>query len=126
MFLLSIIYMAFRFSPLNIFSRFSPYNIYFARTKNIFKHNNKYLCMQVTIVMFLDLLSPWCYTDFYALNDAVEVYNDIQDSIRSVLDGFNVCIIAYGHTGSGKTYTMVYIYYTILYRPMCILIFAFS
>ncbi|KAK7380042.1 hypothetical protein VNO78_32391 [Psophocarpus tetragonolobus] len=35
-----------------------------------------------------------------------EVYEDIQAFIRSVLDGFNVCIFAYGQTGSGKTYTM--------------------
>ncbi|OIW08892.1 hypothetical protein TanjilG_05867 [Lupinus angustifolius] len=35
-----------------------------------------------------------------------EVYGDIQGFIRSVLDGFNVCIFAYGQTGSGKTYTM--------------------
>ncbi|XP_028181536.1 kinesin-like protein KIN-14P [Glycine soja] len=35
-----------------------------------------------------------------------EVYADIQAFIRSVLDGFNVCIFAYGQTGSGKTYTM--------------------
>ncbi|KAF1859399.1 hypothetical protein Lal_00009983 [Lupinus albus] len=35
-----------------------------------------------------------------------EVYADIQGFIRSVLDGFNVCIFAYGQTGSGKTYTM--------------------
>ncbi|XP_045790421.1 kinesin-like protein KIN-14P isoform X4 [Trifolium pratense] len=35
-----------------------------------------------------------------------EVYDDIQAFIRSVLDGYNVCIFAYGQTGSGKTYTM--------------------
>ncbi|KAL1318554.1 kinesin-like protein KIN-14C [Arachis hypogaea] len=35
-----------------------------------------------------------------------DVYNDIQAFIRSVLDGYNVCIFAYGQTGSGKTYTM--------------------
>ncbi|KAI6683393.1 hypothetical protein NL676_029306 [Syzygium grande] len=34
------------------------------------------------------------------------VYSDIQPYIRSVLDGYNVCIFAYGQTGSGKTYTM--------------------
>ncbi|KAK3034547.1 hypothetical protein RJ639_033793, partial [Escallonia herrerae] len=35
-----------------------------------------------------------------------EVFVDTQPLIRSVLDGFNVCIFAYGQTGSGKTYTM--------------------
>lgn len=35
-----------------------------------------------------------------------QVFADTQPLIRSVLDGFNVCIFAYGQTGSGKTYTM--------------------
>ncbi|XP_076900432.1 kinesin-like protein KIN-14F [Bidens hawaiensis] len=37
---------------------------------------------------------------------AAEVFADTQPLIRSVLDGYNVCIFAYGQTGSGKTHTM--------------------
>ncbi|WVZ72497.1 hypothetical protein U9M48_020946 [Paspalum notatum var. saurae] len=35
-----------------------------------------------------------------------EVYKETQSLIRSVMDGYNVCIFAYGQTGSGKTHTM--------------------
>ncbi|VVA90582.1 unnamed protein product [Arabis nemorensis] len=35
------------------------------------------------------------------------VFTDTQPLIRSVLDGYNVCIFAYGQTGSGKTFTMM-------------------
>ncbi|XP_022640466.1 kinesin-like protein KIN-14G [Vigna radiata var. radiata] len=35
-----------------------------------------------------------------------EVFSDTKPLIRSVLDGYNVCIFAYGQTGSGKTHTM--------------------
>ncbi|KAL8522749.1 hypothetical protein ACS0TY_012915 [Phlomoides rotata] len=35
-----------------------------------------------------------------------EVFSDTRPLIRSVLDGYNVCIFAYGQTGSGKTFTM--------------------
>ncbi|GMP86766.1 hypothetical protein CsSME_00039424 [Camellia sinensis var. sinensis] len=36
-----------------------------------------------------------------------EIFKDTQPVIRSVMDGYNVCIFAYGQTGSGKTHTMV-------------------
>ncbi|KAF9673173.1 hypothetical protein SADUNF_Sadunf11G0121000 [Salix dunnii] len=35
-----------------------------------------------------------------------QIYADTQPLVRSVLDGYNVCIFAYGQTGSGKTFTM--------------------
>ncbi|KAI5068261.1 hypothetical protein GOP47_0016606, partial [Adiantum capillus-veneris] len=43
---------------------------------------------------------------FEACATQEEVFMDTRPLIRSVLDGFNVCIFAYGQTGSGKTYTM--------------------
>ncbi|KDO45921.1 hypothetical protein CISIN_1g047843mg, partial [Citrus sinensis] len=36
-----------------------------------------------------------------------DVFKDTQPLIRSVMDGYNVCIFAYGQTGSGKTHTMI-------------------
>lgn len=45
---------------------------------------------------------------------AEQIYIDTQPLVRSVLDGYNVCIFAYGQTGSGKTYTMVYQWYFFL------------
>ncbi|KAL6771162.1 KIN14B [Auxenochlorella protothecoides x Auxenochlorella symbiontica] len=38
--------------------------------------------------------------------DQEEVYAETAPLVRSVLDGYNVCIFAYGQTGSGKTHTM--------------------
>ena len=35
-----------------------------------------------------------------------DVYFETKPLVRSVLDGYNVCVFAYGQTGSGKTFTM--------------------
>ncbi|XP_021857174.1 kinesin-like protein KIN-14P isoform X1 [Spinacia oleracea] len=40
------------------------------------------------------------------MSTQAEVFSDTQPLIRTILDGYNVCIFAYGQTGSGKTYTM--------------------
>ncbi|KJH48236.1 kinesin motor domain protein [Dictyocaulus viviparus] len=35
-----------------------------------------------------------------------EIFLKVSPIITSCIDGYNVCLFAYGHTGSGKTYTM--------------------
>ncbi|GMR30702.1 hypothetical protein PMAYCL1PPCAC_00897, partial [Pristionchus mayeri] len=35
-----------------------------------------------------------------------EIFERVSPIVTSCIDGYNVCIFAYGHTGSGKTYTM--------------------
>ncbi|KAB2052086.1 hypothetical protein ES319_A12G095500v1 [Gossypium barbadense] len=43
----------------------------------------------------------------YTPNDnQVDVFADALPLVTSVLDGYNVCIFAYGQTGTGKTFTM--------------------
>ncbi|KAL1354054.1 hypothetical protein AAHE18_05G014700 [Arachis hypogaea] len=39
-------------------------------------------------------------------DDQVDVFADASSMVTSVLDGYNVCIFAYGQTGTGKTFTM--------------------
>lgn len=36
----------------------------------------------------------------------LQVFQEMEGLVTSVLDGFSACIFAYGQTGSGKTYTM--------------------
>nr|XP_033511856.1 kinesin-like protein KIN-14R isoform X1 [Nicotiana tomentosiformis] len=40
------------------------------------------------------------------MDDQGVVYADASPMVISVLDGYNVCIFAYGQTGTGKTFTM--------------------
>ncbi|GBG67038.1 hypothetical protein CBR_g78819 [Chara braunii] len=35
-----------------------------------------------------------------------ELFSEAQQFVQSAFDGYNVCILAYGQTGAGKTYTM--------------------
>ncbi|KAM5577000.1 kinesin-like protein KIN-14R [Rosa sericea] len=39
-------------------------------------------------------------------DDQADVFVDASPMVISVLDGYNVCIFAYGQTGTGKTFTM--------------------
>ena len=36
----------------------------------------------------------------------IDIFEEIKPFIQSSLDGENICVFAYGATGSGKTYTM--------------------
>lgn len=60
---------------------------------------------------FLQLLgSRWSdvfgyLIEVYAL--AENIFLEVEPILRSALDGRNVCILAYGQTGTGKTFTMV-------------------
>ncbi|KAL5108295.1 Kinesin-like protein KIN-14L [Taenia crassiceps] len=59
---------------------------------------------------------PQAYTardEFFAFNrvfqenaNQADIFEEIQPIVESFVDGYNVCILAYGPTGSGKTYTM--------------------
>ena len=40
----------------------------------------------------------------------LQVFEDIEPLVTSCLDGYNVCIFAYGQTGAGKTFTMEVIF----------------
>lgn len=35
-----------------------------------------------------------------------DIFGDVSDLVKAVIDGDSVCIFAYGQTGAGKTYTM--------------------
>lgn len=84
-----------------------------------YSHSTKYLdlvlhnvdnhSLVTFIVYFLCLLSICLMflTSIFFFLVTAEVFADTQPLIRSVMDGYNVCIFAYGQTGSGKTYTMV-------------------
>ncbi|ONK73657.1 uncharacterized protein A4U43_C04F33910 [Asparagus officinalis] len=43
---------------------------------------------------------------FTPKDNQADVYADASPLVTSVLDGYNVCIFAYGQTGTGKTFTM--------------------
>ncbi|KAJ8898637.1 hypothetical protein K2173_004621 [Erythroxylum novogranatense] len=43
---------------------------------------------------------------FSPQSDQADVFQDTAPFATSVLDGYNVCIFAYGQTGTGKTFTM--------------------
>lgn len=39
-----------------------------------------------------------------------QVYEQIEQSVEQVILGFNATVYAYGQTGTGKTYTLLYVF----------------
>lgn len=65
------------------------------------------LITNFTFVMKLyqiDILK--CLINHFFLTYAEAVFAQTKPVVTSVLDGYNVCIFAYGQTGTGKTFTM--------------------
>eukprot|EP00941_MAST-03F_sp_MAST-3F-sp1_P004640 g4640.t1 len=49
----------------------------------------------------------WEFDHVYNMESTTtNIFEEIRPLVTSVMDGFNVCIFAYGQTGAGKTYTM--------------------
>ena len=55
-----------------------------------------------------------------------QIFEEVEELVASVVDGFNVAIFAYGQTGSGKTHTMevcmcsFYIYIIYIQYIVCV------
>lgn len=73
-------------------------------TTSVISFNIKEFDEIVTVATIYNLFTHYIY---HHCGYSGEVFADTQPLIRSVLDGYNVCIFAYGQTGSGKTFTMV-------------------
>lgn len=56
----------------------------------VLKYNNLFIYLDSVLSVFM----------------TVDVFEDASPMVTSVLDGYNVCIFAYGQTGTGKTFTM--------------------
>ena len=35
-----------------------------------------------------------------------QIFQEVKPFVKNALDGFDVCLLAYGQTGAGKTFTM--------------------
>ncbi|KAM7535266.1 hypothetical protein Aperf_G00000090904 [Anoplocephala perfoliata] len=76
----------------------------------------KFIPATITYQRQLGLNQPQAYSardEFFAFNrvfqdtaNQEDIFEEIRPMIASFVDGYNVCILAYGPTGSGKTYTM--------------------
>ena len=60
-----------------------------------------------------------------------QIFEEVEDVVFSIMDGFNVTIFAYGQAGSGKTHTMevcvcVCVCVCITYTHTCIIVPSYN
>jgi len=61
----------------------------------------------VFCIEFAFVFYPVLVRDFIVENSVEDVFVEVEPILRSALDGYNVCVLAYGQTATGKTFTMV-------------------
>lgn len=78
--------------------------------KEIMNHENEaaQAIDQFTVKLHDDKDLVIDYDSVYApTSKQEEVFEDVKALVQSAIDGFKVCILAYGATGSGKTHTIL-------------------
>uniref|UniRef100_A0A0K0EXZ4 Kinesin-like protein n=1 Tax=Strongyloides venezuelensis TaxID=75913 RepID=A0A0K0EXZ4_STRVS len=91
---------------IRVFCRIRPYNTGEEYDKNLVTID-PYDADQLTITSDNGINKKFSVDKIFKESDDQEnIYNEISPVVTSCIDGKNVCIFAYGHTGSGKTYTM--------------------
>uniref|UniRef100_A0AAF5I4K7 Kinesin-like protein n=2 Tax=Strongyloides stercoralis TaxID=6248 RepID=A0AAF5I4K7_STRER len=91
---------------IRVFCRIRPYNTGEEYDKNLITID-PYDVDQLTITSDNGLNKKYTVDKiFKEIDDQENIYHEISPVVTSCIDGKNVCIFAYGHTGSGKTYTM--------------------
>ncbi len=73
----------------------------------------------IYILFYLGLIDQCQYQVFGGSegNSQADIFKDTKHLIMSVIDGYNVCIFAYGQTGAGKDKAFkVFLHYVRLYQ----------
>ncbi|XP_070495440.1 kinesin-like protein Nod [Chironomus tepperi] len=90
-------------SKVNIFLRIRPPNIW--ETSSPMKTYIDY--DKSTKKMFILENQPYIFDKiFYSNSNNKEIFYNLESNVDHLLNGYNNCILAYGQSGAGKTYTM--------------------
>ncbi|KAJ4706370.1 Kinesin-like protein [Melia azedarach] len=92
---------------IRVYCRIRP--AFSAETKNVIEYIGEDGCLVISDPLKLQKDGRKNFQFNHVFGPAAtqdDVFKETQPLIRSVMDGYNVCIFAYGQTGSGKTHTM--------------------